>query len=130
MARFLALLVVVVCFHSQRISSQDFRTNLEGLNIIDLNNIEEQLLPSINMYINDKEKTLEELEYIFNQTSATADSQAKQTSEEYLANPLNQYLVIKRFSESWGKLSEFLYSDSSVDGKFGGKVKRYCQCTS
>ena len=79
--------------------------------------LEERLLPALNRFISQKEEHLKEIEEALNRTSVLKTLSGDEVGE-YLGNPLNQFHVVKRFVDDWGRLEEYLNSDSSIDGKF------------
>ena len=79
--------------------------------------IEEGLLPVLDTFISRREEYLRELEKVLQRTSALRKMSASEIGE-YLANPLNQYFVVKRFVEDWGRLEDYMNSDSTSDGRF------------
>ncbi|XP_068676376.1 prolyl 4-hydroxylase subunit alpha-2-like [Montipora foliosa] len=76
--------------------------------------IEEGLLPVLDTFISRREEYLRELEKVLQRTSALRKMSASEIGE-YLANPLNQYFVVKRFVEDWGRLEDYVNSDSTSD---------------
>lgn len=79
--------------------------------------LEERLLPALNRYISQKEEHLKEIEEALNRTSVLKTLSGDEVGE-YLGNPLNQFHVVKRFVDDWGRLEEYLNSDSPTDRKF------------
>ena len=79
--------------------------------------LEEGLLPALNRFISQKEEHLKEIEEALSRTSVLKTLSGDEVGE-YLGNPLNQFHVVKRFVDDWGRLEEYLNSDSSIDRKF------------
>lgn len=79
--------------------------------------LEERLLPALNRFISQKQEHLKEIEGALNRTAVLKTLSGDEIGE-YLGNPLNQFHVVKRFVDDWGRLEEYLNSDSSTDRKF------------
>ena len=46
----------------------------------------------------------------------THSQEAMAAAEEYLANPVNVYLLMKRLTSDWQKVTDMLNADSAVQG--------------
>ena len=79
--------------------------------------LEERLLPALNRFISQKQEHLKEIKGALNRTAVLKTLSGDEIGE-YLGNPLNQFHVVKRFVDDWGRLEEYLNSDSSTDRKF------------
>ncbi|XP_067027793.1 uncharacterized protein [Acropora muricata] len=77
-----------------------------------LKKLEDRLLPVLDTFISEKEDHLKELEDVLRRTSALRKMSALEVGK-YLGNPLNQYFVVKRFVEDWGRLEDYMKSDNS-----------------
>ncbi|XP_029201167.1 prolyl 4-hydroxylase subunit alpha-2-like [Acropora millepora] len=77
-----------------------------------LKKLENRLLPVLDTFISEKEDYLKELEDVLRRTSALRKMSASEVGK-YLGNPLNQYFVVKRFVEDWGRLEDYMKSDNS-----------------
>lgn len=82
-----------------------------------LQKLEGRLLPVLDTFISEKEDHLKELEGVLRRTSALRKMSASEIGK-YLGNPLNQYFVVKRFVEDWGRLEDYIKSDSSSQGRW------------
>ena len=81
-----------------------------------LKKLENRLLPVLDTFISEKEDYLKELEDVLRRTSALRKMSASEVGK-YLGNPLNQYFVVKRFVEDWGRLEDYMKSDNSSQGR-------------
>ena len=81
-----------------------------------LKKLEDRLLPVLDTFISEKEDHLKELEDVLRRTSALRKMSASEVGK-YLGNPLNQYFVVKRFVEDWGRLEDYMKSDNSSQGR-------------
>ena len=95
--------------------AEDFSTVQEK--VVALHRIEERLLPELDAFIVKKGGYLKELVMMINQT-ATLKEMTRESVQSHLGSPLNQYFLIKRFTDDWGTLEDYLNSDTSSDGKF------------
>lgn len=81
-----------------------------------LKKLEDRLLPVLDTFISEKEDHLKELEDVLRRTSALRKMSTSEVGK-YLGNPLNQYFVVKRFVEDWGRLEDYMKSDNSSQGR-------------
>ena len=105
----------LVIFLVHQVHAQEFSAAHQDL--IKLHKIEERLLPFLNTFISEREAHLKELEDVLSKTAAVR-AMSGQDMGEYLGNPLNQFHVVKRFVDDWGRLADYLNSDTSTDSKF------------
>lgn len=82
-----------------------------------LHKLEERLLPALNTFISEREEHLKHIKDALDRTSVLKTLFGDEIGE-YLGNPLNQFHVVKRFVDDWGRLEEYLNSDGSIDRKF------------
>ena len=79
--------------------------------------IEKRLLDLAREYLNKERRRLGE----FKQFAASVESAMELSKDEplkYLGNPVNSYLIIKRFTSGWRELTSRLeIDDSKIDGK-------------
>ena len=98
----------------QQTRARDF--SAPNKDVTALYKLEERLLPALNTFISERQDYLKEIEEALNRTAVLKTLSGDEIGE-YLGNPLNQFHIVKRFVDDWGKYEEYLSSDSSIDGK-------------
>lgn len=111
----LIIVALNVIFSVHQARAQEFSATQQD--VIELHKIEERLLPFLDAFISEREAHLKELEGVLSKTAASRATSGQDIGE-YLGNPLNQFHIVKRFVDDWGKLADYLHSDTSTDGKF------------
>ena len=109
------VIFALMIFSVHQVRTQEFSVTQQD--VIELHKIEQRLLPSLNAFISEREAHLKELEDVLVKTAALRATSGQDIGE-YLGNPLNQFHIVKRFVDDWGKLADYLHSDTSTDGKF------------
>ena len=109
------VIFALMIFSVHQVRTQEFSPTQQD--VIELHKIEQRLLPSLNAFISEREAHLKELEDVLGKTAALRATSGQDIGE-YLGNPLNQFHIVKRFVDDWGKLADYLHSDTSTDGKF------------
>ena len=94
------VLIVILFIACQIIgpSQQELYTAIADLE--KLLHTEKNILSSLDTYLADEEKRLEEIRNI-REKYARMHSIAIQDTQTYLANPVNAYLLVKRLSTDW-----------------------------
>lgn len=80
--------------------------------------IEERLLDLTRKYLEKERRKLGELKQ-FASSVQEAMELSKDEPLKYLGNPINSYLIIKRFTSGWRELASRLeIDDSKIEGKW------------
>ena len=82
----------------------------------DLVYLEQKLINASRNYIKEERKKLYGLKQ-FAQAAETASQLSRGNPEEYIANPINSYLLLKRFTWGWKELGSLMnLSDEKLKG--------------
>jgi len=118
MTHFISVSLLVISVLLCQVHTQDIYFSATHEEVTALYKTEERLFSALDAFISEKEEHLKELENVLSKM-ATSRALSGEDIGEFLGNPLNQFHVVKRFVDDWGKLGEYLFSDRSTDGKFG-----------
>merc|ERR1711976_456913 len=77
-------------------------TDLQGLVTT-----ETELVSKLHQYLEDEQNRLEKLKRVIKQYEKLRDDAAS-SGEQFVGNPLNSYLLIKRLTSDWKSLQEML----------------------
>ena len=114
----------VLCFVAiQIIAYPASCTTVENRNITELHFIEQDLMTGLSNYINIMKENIVEYEDIAAQAKQDILNQVEYGRNDYLANPVSVFCLVKRFSEGWGKLAKFILEDDPTRG-----TKASCVC--
>lgn len=91
-------------------------TTVENRNITELHFIEQDLMKRLSNYINIMKENIVEYEDIAAQAKHDILNQVEYGRNDYLANPVSVFRLVKRFSEGWGKLAKFIREDDPTTG--------------
>ena len=91
-------------------------TTVENRNITELHFIEQDLMKGLSNYINIMKENIVEYEDIAAQAKQDILNQVEYGRNDYLANPVSVFCLVKRFSEGWGKLAKFILDDDPTSG--------------
>ena len=79
---------------------------------------ETELLELLDKYIVDAQENVDFLEEFLNQTKY-ALGLARKDVEGYIGNPINSFLLIRRFTTTWARLDEyFKYEENHDNGTY------------
>lgn len=114
MAAFKELVIGLILFQSFVIVSADIYAAVAQLE--SLVHLEQRLVNASRNYINSERKKLGALKQ-FAEAVEVASKLSKGDPMEYIANPINSYLLLKRFTWGWRELGSLLnLSDEKLKG--------------
>ena len=89
---------------------------VENRNITELHFVEQDLIKGLSNYINIMNENIMEYEDIATQAKQDILNQVEYGRNDYLANPVSVFCLVKRFSEGWGMLAKFIREDNPTAG--------------
>ena len=105
------LLALLVAFQQRPFAEGDIYS--ASVQLEDLAGVEAYLKGNLENYINMETNRVEKIKYFYESLKKISLNRNEDGGVKYLNNPVNAYLLIKRFAQGWQELKHLLSEDLS-----------------